>query len=95
MRRVIVDYQKLNNEILSLLVEKFPVGYDSDHTIVFRNSKNEVVEAIEVRTEDTVYLVKVSQRLADTMESFDEEDDDDWNDNDNESEELLQEEEVY
>ncbi len=28
MKRVIVDYAKLTNEILTLLVEKFPDGYD-------------------------------------------------------------------
>jgi len=34
------------------------------------------VEALEVRTEDTIYLVKVSTRLASTMERYDEDDDD-------------------
>lgn len=81
MQRKIVDYSKLNADILNLLVEKFPDGYDPKDIVVFRNAKNEVVEAVEVRTEDTIYLVKVSQRLADTMENFDE-DDDEWNDDD-------------
>ena len=45
MRRVIVDYQKLNEDILDLLVEKFPDGYDDDDIISFRNIKNEIVEA--------------------------------------------------
>ena len=31
MRRVIVDYAKLTNEILNLLVEKFPDGYDDSN----------------------------------------------------------------
>ena len=74
MRRVIVDYKKLNNEILDLLVDKFPYGYEQEDIITFRNAKNEVVEAVEVRTEDTIYLVKVSKRLADTMESFQDDD---------------------
>jgi len=82
MNRVIVDYKKLNDEILALLVEKFPNGYDSDHIVVFRNAKNEIIEAVEVRTEDTIYLVKVSQRLADTMENYDEDEDDNFNDDD-------------
>jgi hypothetical protein len=51
MRRVIVDYAKLTGDILNLLVEKFPEGYD------------------------TIYLVKVSTKLASRMEKFDEEDD--------------------
>jgi DNA-directed RNA polymerase subunit delta len=81
MRRVIVDYKKLNNEILDLLVEKFPYGYDSEDIITFKNVQNETVEAVEVRTEDTIYLVKVSKRLSDTMEHF-QDDDNDYDDSD-------------
>lgn len=80
MNRVIVDFKKLNSEILALLVDKFPNGYDSDHIVVFRNARNEVIEAVEVITEETIYLVKVSQRLADTMENYEEDDDNDFDD---------------
>ncbi|MBF03191.1 MAG: DNA primase [Flavobacterium sp.] len=75
MKRVIVDYAKLTNEILTLLVEKFPEGYDESDIIRFKNAKNEAIEAVEVRTEDTIYLVKVSTKLADRIENFDEDDD--------------------
>ncbi|MBP7396321.1 MAG: DNA primase [Flavobacterium sp.] len=75
MKRVIVDYAKLTNEILNLLVEKFPDGYDDSDIIRFRNAKNELVEAVEVRTEDTIYLVKVSTKLADRIENFDDDED--------------------
>lgn len=104
MKRVIVDYAKLTNEILNLLVEKFPDGYDDSNIIRFRNAKNELIEAVEVRTEDTIYLVKVSTKLADRIENFDEDDeiidevvepikgldldDDDINDDDDEDENL-------
>ncbi len=77
MRRIIVDYSKLTNEILTLLVEKFPDGYDDSNIIRFRNAHNELIEAVEVRTEDTIYLVKVSTKLASRLEKFDEEDIDD------------------
>lgn len=59
-----------------MLVEKFPQGYEAKDIIIFRNAQNEVIEAVEVRTEDTIYLVKVSKRLADTMENYDDDDDD-------------------
>lgn len=75
MKRVIVDYAKLTNEILTLLVEKFPDGYDDSDIIRFKNIKNEAVEAVEVRTEDTIFLVKVSTKLADRIENFEEDDD--------------------
>jgi DNA-directed RNA polymerase subunit delta len=74
MKRVIVDYAKLTNEILNLLVDKFPDGYDDSDIIRFRNAKNELIEAVEVRTVDTIYLVKVSTKLADRIGNFDEDD---------------------
>ena len=74
MKRIIVDYAKLTNEILNLLVEKFPDGYDDSDIIRFRNAKNELVEAVEVRTEDTIYLVKVSTKLADRIGNFEDDD---------------------
>ena len=54
------------------MVEKFPDGYDDTDIIRFKNAKDELVEAVEVRTEDTIYLVKVSTKLANRMEKYDE-----------------------
>ena len=64
------------------MVERYPDGYDDDHIISFRNAKNEMVEAVEVTTEDTKYLVKVSTKLAATMENYDEDDYEDFEDDD-------------
>ena len=75
MKRVIVDYSKLTNEILNLLVEKFPDGYDDSNIIRFKNHKDETIEAVEVKTEDTIYLVKISTKLSDRMINFDDDDD--------------------
>ncbi|MFY0714877.1 hypothetical protein J1D01_14460 [Seonamhaeicola sp. NFXS20] len=75
MLRKIVDYQKLNEDILTLLVEKFPDGYEDSDVITFRNAKNEVIEAVEVKTEDTIYLVKIGKRLVQAMEDFEADDD--------------------
>ncbi len=72
LKRVIVDYKKLDMKILDLLVEKFPDGYDEDDIVTYRNANNEVVECVEVRTEDTAYLIKVSKRLVMAMEDHEE-----------------------
>ena len=74
MIRKIVDYQKLNEDILNLLTDKFPYGYDETDIISFRNAQNEVIEAVEVKTEDTIYLVKVGKRLVQAMEDFEDSD---------------------
>lgn len=85
LKRVIVDFKKLTPDILALLVEKYPDGYDDDNIISFRNAKNEIIEAVEVTTADTKYLVKVSTKLAVTMENYDEDDYDDYSGNDPEA----------
>lgn len=74
MKRIIVDYAKLTDEILSLLVEKFPEGYEDSDVIRFRNAQNELIEAVEVRTDETIYLVKISKKLATRIENFEEDD---------------------
>ena len=76
MKRIIVDYKKLTSEILNLLVEKFPDGYGIRDIIRFTNHKGHYVEAVEVATEDTIYLVKISDELVDSMENFYEEEED-------------------
>lgn len=77
MKRIIVDYKKLTSEILNLLVEKFPDGYGIRDIIRFTNHKGQYVEAVEVATEDTIYLVKISDELVDSMENFYEEEEED------------------
>lgn len=74
MKRVIVDFKKLTPEILSLLVEKYPFGYDDEDIISFKNLKGEIVEAVEVRNDEDIYLVKVSSKLVNSMANFVEDD---------------------
>ncbi|MFC4269325.1 MULTISPECIES: hypothetical protein [Polaribacter] len=81
MRRVIVEYAKLTRDILDMLIDKYPDGYDYEDIISFKNAKGETVKAVELRTEDTVYLVKVSSKLENAMEEY-AEDEDYFDDND-------------
>jgi hypothetical protein len=71
MRNVIVDYKKLTPDVLQLLVARYPDGYGDDDVITFKNHKNETINAVEVKTVDVKYLVKISQKLEMQMEAFD------------------------
>jgi len=71
MQRIIVDYKKLTPELLKLLTEKFPDGYDDRDIITFDDLHNQTIEAVEVKTKDSIYLVKVSSKLHYTMTNFD------------------------
>ncbi|WP_026777819.1 hypothetical protein [Polaribacter sp. Hel_I_88] len=81
MKRIIVEYAKLTTDILDMLIEKYPDGYDYSDVISFKNAKGDTVKAIEVKTEDTIYLVKISERLENAMEEY-ADDEDFFEDND-------------
>jgi hypothetical protein len=85
LKRVIVDFKKLTPEVLKLLVERYPDGYDDRNIISFKNASGERIEAVEVLTEDTKYLVKISAKLEYTMENYDEDDYADYDDDDPEA----------
>ncbi|NNF19719.1 MAG: hypothetical protein HKN61_08045 [Flavobacteriaceae bacterium] len=85
LKRVIVDFKKLTPEVLKLLVERYPDGYDDRNIITFKNAQGERIQAVEVLTEDTKYLVKISQKLEITMANYDEEDYEDYDEDDPEA----------
>ena len=85
LKRVIVDFKKLTPEVLKLLVERYPDGYDDRNIISFKNAQGERIEAVEVLTEDTKYLVKISAKLEYTMENYDEDDYEDFESDDPEA----------
>jgi hypothetical protein len=66
-------------------VESYPDGYDDSDIISFKNAHGERIEAVEVLTEDTKYLVKISAKLEVTMANYDEDDYEDFDDDDPEA----------
>jgi len=71
MRKAIIDYKKVTPELLQLLQERYPGGYGDRDIITFDDHRNNTIEAVEIRTEDTIYLVKVSSRLHYSMTNVD------------------------
>jgi len=70
MKRILIDYKKLDREVAALLIETYPYGYGDEDIIAFKNLKGEIIEAVELRTEDTIYLVKISRSLAQFISNF-------------------------
>jgi hypothetical protein len=71
MLRKIIDYKKLSHELADLLIETYPDGYGDDDIIKFRNISGELVEAVELQTSDTLYLIKISKSLSNFIANFD------------------------
>ncbi|WP_435313410.1 hypothetical protein [Cellulophaga fucicola] len=72
MLRKIVDYKKLDHTVAAKLIESYPHGYGDGDIIIFKNSKGESIEAVEVKTEEIVYMVRISKSLSNFIANFDE-----------------------
>lgn len=71
MKRILIDYKKLENSLITLLLDSYPNGYGDEDIVAFKNHKGEFIEAVELRTEDALYLVKISQSLSHFIANFD------------------------
>ena len=72
MKRSIVDYKKLDRDVAALLIDLYPHGYGDEDIIILRKPSGEVIEAVEVKTEDTIYLVKISKSISNFISNFEE-----------------------
>ena len=62
MKRVITDYQSLNDEVRTLVDEAYPRGVRKEDLLAFPTSKGRRLYGVEIRTEDVIYLVKIPDR---------------------------------
>jgi hypothetical protein len=72
MKRILIDHKKLDHTLAARLIEIYPDGYGDDDIVAFKNHKGEYIEAVELRTEDSLYLVKISQSLSHFIANFEE-----------------------
>lgn len=59
MRRLLVDQKKLDQEAASLFLATYADGFGDDDIISFKNGNGEIIQAVELRTADILYLVKI------------------------------------
>lgn len=69
-RRIIIDYKNSTPELLALLTDKYPEGFDPGVMITYTNAKGELVRAVPLETEDTKYLFKVSVELQNQVDRY-------------------------
>lgn len=74
MKRIIKDYTTVTPEQLQLIAEAYPEGIDSEMLISFTNAKGEYVKALEVRTDDTIYLFKISAGMIAKIDDYTDDD---------------------
>jgi hypothetical protein len=70
MTRRLIDYRKLDHQLAELLIETYPYGYGDEDIISFKNIQGDYVEAVKIKTADTLYLVKISKSLSNFIANF-------------------------
>lgn len=69
-RRIIIDYKNSTPELLALLTDKYPEGFDPGVMVTYTNAKGELVRAVPLETEDTKYLFKISIELQNQVDRY-------------------------
>ena len=70
MTRRLIDYRKLDHQLAALLIETYPYGYGDEDIISFKNIQGDYVEAVQIKTADTLYLVKINKSLSNFIANF-------------------------
>lgn len=63
MKRIIKDYKTISQEHADLIAEHYPNGFENENLISFTTPKGEFIKALEIRTEDTIYLFKIDKNM--------------------------------
>lgn len=63
MKRVIKDYNSITDEHAALITAAFPNGFENENLVSFTTPKGAFIKALEIRTEDTIYLFKIDKNM--------------------------------
>lgn len=74
MKRIIKDYQSITQDQLKLIESQYPEGFDEDNIISFTTPKGDYIRALEVKTDDTVYLIKMSEKMLAKIDDYTDDD---------------------
>jgi len=78
MKRVIKDFKAISPEVMALINDQYPLGYEDNELVTFVNAKGEFIKALEVKTDEVVYLIKLDRKLDDHINEYVDSDDYDF-----------------
>ncbi|WP_372756301.1 hypothetical protein [Labilibaculum sp.] len=70
MKRVIKDYKTIGADLIQKLIQSFPDGIFEDDLICITRPNGERINVVELKTDDTVYLIKMNPELQVTIDSY-------------------------
>jgi hypothetical protein len=63
MKRIIKDYKNISQEHADLIAQFYPNGFENENLVSFTTPKGEFIKALEIRTDDTIYLFKIDKNM--------------------------------
>jgi hypothetical protein len=63
LKRIIKDYKTIGQEHIDLINEHYPNGFENENLISFVTPKGQFIKALEIKTEDTIYLFKIDKNM--------------------------------
>lgn len=63
MKRIITSFEKLDDKQIELFKTQYPDGYSSQDIISFKNLKGIEIKAIQISSNNAIYLVKLNEKL--------------------------------
>jgi len=90
--RVVKDYEKLDEEVLTQVKLNYPYGFDK-YLVTFVNAQGKIVSALPFETDDRFYLIRMTKAEAHEIMEEDEDYDDEGNLTDEAKDQLEQDHE--
>lgn len=72
MKRIFKDYRTITDEHMALIKAKYPNGFSDSDLIALKTSEGNYFDALEVETEEAVYIVKVNHDLLEAIDQYEE-----------------------
>ncbi|MFN8775640.1 MAG: hypothetical protein ACK5XV_02630 [Flavobacteriales bacterium] len=63
LKRIIKDYKTISQEHIDLISRHYPNGFENDNLISFTTPKGEFIKALEIRTDEAIYLFKIDKNM--------------------------------
>lgn len=75
MNRYIKDFATITDKHLMLIKEQYPQGFCDQDLVSLKTCTGEYIEALDIRTEDAIYLVRVNHALLEKIDDFEQRED--------------------
>jgi hypothetical protein len=70
MKRIIKDYRTITDGHMMLIKSQYPGGFEDSDLIALKTSDGGYFDALEVRTNEAIFLIKVNHDLLERIEEF-------------------------